>query len=97
MKIRTTAPLVSWLQGRLMSMVLGSILRSGKKKLGFSIRKFSVVARSLEVDGVTPSCLGKHVKPLVPAVIRRSLTVDTYSQEPESLTTSLTMRYRVAQ
>ena len=40
--------------------------------LGFSIRNFSVVARSLEVGGgVTPPCLGKHVKPLVPAVIRR--------------------------
>ena len=51
--------------------------------LSFSIRNFSVVARSLEVGSVTPPCLGKHVKPLVPAVIRRSLTVVTDSQKPE--------------
>ena len=51
--------------------LLGSWVRlpdlGQKVLLGFSIRNFSVVARSLEVGGVTPPCLGKHVKPLVPA------------------------------
>lgn len=32
---------------------------------GFTVRNFSVIARSLEVGGVTPPCLGKHDKPLV--------------------------------
>ena len=41
--------------------VLGSIPRSGKK-MGFSIRKFLVVAWSLEAGGVTSTWLGKHVK-----------------------------------
>ena len=68
-----------------------------KVLLGFSIRNFSVVARSWEVGGVTLPCLGKHVKPLVPAVFRRSLIVVTDSQKPESLTSSLTKKYRVAQ
>ena len=60
-----------------------------KVLLGFSIRNFSVAAQSLEVGGVTPPWLEKHVKPLVPAVIRRSLTGVTDSQEPGSLTTGL--------
>ena len=60
--------------------------------LSFFLKNFSVVARSLEVDGVTSPCLEKHVKPLVPAIFRRSLTVVTDSQKPESLTSSLTKR-----
>ena len=32
--------------------------------LGFSLN-FSVVARSLEVEGIIPPCLEMHVKPLV--------------------------------
>ena len=49
--------------------------------LDFSIRNFSVVARSLEVGGVTLPRLGKHVKLLIPAVFRRSLTVVMDSQK----------------
>lgn len=37
----------------------------------------------------TPPCLGKDVEPLVPAVIRGSLTVVTGRQKPESLTAVL--------
>ena len=37
-------------------------------QVGFSITNFSIV-QTLEVGGVTPPCLGKHVKPLLPAVL----------------------------
>ena len=44
--------------------VLGSIPGSGKKCYWVFL-KFSVVVRSLEVGGMIPPCIGKHVKPLV--------------------------------
>ena len=44
--------------------VLGAISQE-KALLGFSNRNLSVAARNLEVGGVTPPCLKKHVKPLV--------------------------------
>ncbi|KAL0832341.1 hypothetical protein ABMA28_001774 [Loxostege sticticalis] len=46
--------------------VPGSIPGSGQKcVLGFSVQKILRTARSLEVGGVSPPCLGKHVNPLV--------------------------------
>lgn len=34
--------------------------------LDFSVSNFSVTAQGLEVDGVLPPCLGKHVKSSCP-------------------------------
>ena len=70
------APTLDWPVGLVVASatdergVLGSIPRSGKKVLlGFSITNFSVVARSLEVGGVTPPWLGKHVKLISPGCL----------------------------
>ena len=68
-------PLVMWVQDRPVSSCVSL--------LGISIKNFSVAARILEVGRVTPPCFGKHIKPLVSAVIRTSLTVVTGCQKPE--------------
>ena len=40
--------------------------------------------------------LGKHVKPLVPVVLCRSLTVVIVRRKPENLTTSLNIGIKLA-
>ena len=57
------APLVSWWHGQLLNLGVPDSHVGQKVLLTFSIRNFSVTARSLEVSCVTPSCLEKHVKP----------------------------------